>query len=147
MRPAQRGMGAVLAIIVLVVMAAFAAAIVRVSAVAQASNAQNLLSARAWQAARAGTEWGLYLAFKGNWSGCSQASQELDLRAATGFHVSVSCDSRSFNEGETAAGVPRVVHVYTIDAVACNGSSSCPDQLAAIKPNYIERHRQVHASD
>ena len=30
---------------------------------------------------RAGTEWGLYQAFKGGWSACSSASQTLDLVA------------------------------------------------------------------
>jgi len=58
----------------------------------------------------------------------------------------VSCDSRSFNEGESAPGTPRTVRIYTIDAVACS-STVCPDNSAATAPNYIERRWQVHASD
>ena len=142
----QRGFGAIAAIFVLVVLAALAAAIVRFGSVAQSSIAQNLLSSRALQAANAGTEWGLYQAFKGTWTTCSGASQTLDLTASTGFHVTVSCDSRSFNEGETAPSVPRVVRIYTIDAVACN-STSCPDNSAATGPTYIERRRQVQGSN
>ena len=146
MKNKQRGFGAIAAIFVLVVLAALAAAIVRFGSVAQASIAQNLLSARALQAANAGTEWGLYQALKGTWTTCSGASQTLDLTASTGFRVTVNCDSRSFNEGESAPAVPRVVRLYTIDAVACN-SASCPDNSAATGPTYIERRRQVQASN
>ena len=114
-RQGQRGLGAVAAIIVLVVLAALAAAVVRFGAVAQATNAQNVMSARASQAARAGTEWGLYQAFKGSWTTCTGASQTLDLTASTGFRVTVSCDSRSYYEGETAPG-------------AANRSGSCMNE-------------------
>jgi MSHA biogenesis protein MshP len=147
MKDAQRGFGAIMAIVVLVVLAALAAAIVRFGSVAQATTAQNLLSVRVSQAARAGTEWGLYQAFKGSWTACSGTSQTLDLTASTGFRVTVSCDSRTFNEGESTPGTPRVVRIYTVDAVACSSSTSCPDNSAATAPNYIERRRQVQASD
>ncbi|HEX7436727.1 MAG TPA: MSHA biogenesis protein MshP [Caldimonas sp.] len=142
----QRGFGVIAAIVVLVVLAVLAAAVVRFGSVAQATNAQNVRSARAIQAARAGTDWGLWQAFKGTWASCSGASQTLDLSASTGFHVTVSCDSRTFNEGESAPGTPRSVRIYTIDAVACS-SAACPDNAAATAPNYIERRWQVHASD
>ncbi len=143
---AERGFGAVMAIVVLVVLSALAAAVVRFGSVAQATNAQNILSARALHAARAGTDWGLYQAFKGTWTACAAASQTLDLTASTGFHVTVSCDSRTFNEGETAPGTPHGVRIYTIDAVACS-SAACPDNSAATAPNYIERRWQIQASD
>ena len=143
MKPSQRGFGAIMAIVVLVVLATLAAAVVRFGTVAQATSAQNLLSARVLQAAATGTQWGLYQAFKGSWASCAGASQTLDLTASSGFRVTVSCDSRSFNEGESAPGVPNVVRIYTIDAVACNGSTACPDDAAATGPNYIERRLQV----
>ena len=147
MKNVNRGFGAIMAIVVLVVLAALAAAVVRVGGVAQATSAQNLLSARVAQAAQAGTEWGLYQAFKGSWSTCSGASQTLDLRTSTGFRVTVSCDSRTFNEGESAPGTPNVVRIYTIDAVACSSSTSCPDNGAATGANYVERRRQVQGSN
>ena len=147
MNESQRGFGAIMAVVVLVILAALAAAIVRFGSVAQATAAQNLLSARVSQAARAGTEWGLYQAFKGSWTACSASSQTLDLTSSTGFRVTVTCDSRTFNEGETSPGTPRIVRIYTIDAVACNGSVSCPDNSAAAAPNYVERRRQVQASN
>ncbi|HEX7439480.1 MAG TPA: MSHA biogenesis protein MshP [Caldimonas sp.] len=142
----QRGFGVIAAIVVLVVLAVLAAAVVRFGSVAQATNAQNVRSARAIQAARAGTDWGLWQAFKGAWTSCSGASQTLDLSASTGFYVTVSCDSRTFNEGESAPGTPRVVRIYTLDAVACS-STACPDNSAATAPNYVERRWQVQASD
>jgi MSHA biogenesis protein MshP len=142
----QRGFGVIASIIVLVVLAALAAAIVRFGAVAQSTSAQAVLAARALQAARAGTEWGLYQAFKGSWTACSSASQTLDLATDLGFHVTVSCDSRSYNEGETAPGTARAVRLYTIDAVACN-ATTCPDNTRATTPGYVERRRQVQATD
>ena len=147
MKRAQHGLGAIAAIVVLVVLAALAAAVVRFGAVAQATTAQNLMAERASQAARAGTEWGLYQAFKGSWTTCSGASQTLDLTGSTGFRVTVSCDSRSYTEGETAPGVARSVRIYTLDAVACSGTGTCPDNAAAAGANYVERRRQVQASD
>ena len=142
----QRGLGVIAALVVLVILASLAAAIVRFGAVAQSTSAQAVLAARASQAARAGTEWGLYQAFKGSWTTCSGASQTLDLSADLGFRVTVSCDSRSFNEGETAPGTPRTVRMFTIDAVACN-STTCPDNTRATTAGYVERRRQVQATD
>lgn len=148
-RRGQRGFGAIAALFVLVILAALAAAIVRFGSVAQSSSAQEVLATRALRAARAGTEWGLYQAFKGSWTTCSSASQTLDLTSDTGFHVTVSCDSRSFNEGQSDVPTPGTVvtvRMYTIDAVACN-STTCPDNSRASTPGYIERRQQVHASN
>ena len=143
----QRGFGVIAAIVVLVILASLAAAIVRFGSGAQSTSAQATLGARASQAARAGTEWGLYQAFKGSWTTCSGASQTLDLTTDTGFKVTVSCDSRSYNEGESAPGTPRAVRSFTIDAVACNAPTSCPDNTRATTPGYVERRRQVQATD
>ncbi len=146
-RRRQAGFGAIAAIVVLVVLASLAAAVVRFGAVAQTTSAQAVLAARALQAARAGTEWGLYQAFKGSWTTCAGASQTLDLTTDTGFRVTVSCASSVFNEGETSPGVPRTVRLFTIDAVACNGASTCPDNTRATTQGYVERRRQVQAAD
>ena len=147
-RPA-RGLGAITVIVVLVGLAAMAAAIVRLGQQAQTSSAQALMATRASAAARSGTEWGLYQAFKGPWTACSGASQTLDMAADTaGLRVTVSCDSRLFNEGETSPGVPRTVRVFTIDAVACSSASAataCPDASRATSAGYVERRRQVQA--
>lgn len=145
----QAGFGAIAAIVVLVVLASLAAAVVRFGAVAQSTSAQAVLAARALQAARAGTEWGLYRALtaSGGWTTCVNASQTLDLTTDTGFRVTVTCTSSLFYEGETGPGVPRSVRLFKIDAVACNGTGTCPDNTRATTQGYVERRRQVQAAD
>lgn len=147
--PPARGLGAITVIVVLVGLAAMAAAIVRLGQQAQTRSTQDLMATRAAAAARSGIEWGLYQAFKGPWTSCSGASQTLDMAAdAAGMRVTVNCDSRLYNEGETSPGVPRTVRVFTIDAVACTSASAataCPDASRATGSGYVERRRQVQA--
>lgn len=144
----QRGFGAIAAIVILVILAGLSAALVSLGTAQHLTSAQDILSARAQQAARAGAEWGLYQAFKGSWTSCSAASQHLDLTADTGFHVTVSCDLRSYQEGETTPGNPKEVKVYTITAVACP-ATTCPSVDANVVPGpgYVERTRTVIAAD
>ncbi|MFM2053862.1 MAG: hypothetical protein RL456_1899 [Pseudomonadota bacterium] len=143
-----RGLGAIAAIVVLVVLAALAAAIVRLGVVAQAGTAREVLGARAWAAARAGSEWGLHQAFKGGWRACADETRTLDLGAAAdGLRVTVRCRSRTTREGLADDGSVRTLRLYTIDAVACNGATACPDDDRATRPGYIERRRQVQAAE
>ena len=148
-RPPARpglGMGAISVIVVLVGLATMAAAVVRLGQQGSSLSAQDMDSARASVAARTGVEWGLYQALKGSWTTCSNTSQTLD--AGSGMRITVSCDSRSFNEGEDSPGVPHALRVFTIDAVACrsgSASTACPDAAAAVLPGYVERRRQVLA--
>ena len=148
-RHPPRGMGAVAVVLVLVVLAAIAAAVVRMGNQSHSQTSQALQGARANAAARAGVEWGLYQAFRGSWTTCSNASQTLDLAAdGGGLRVTVSCDSQLYNEGESAPGTPATVRVFTIDAVACSSrsaSTACPDALAATTQGYVERRRVVQA--
>lgn len=140
----QHGLGTVAIIVVLVALAAMAAAIVRLGAAAQSTATRDLLGTRAMLTAGAGLEWGLYQAFKGGWTACDNNARTLDLGSETGMVVTVLCDSRLYNEGESAPGTPRQVRVFTIDATACN-AASCPDTAASARPGYVERRRQVHA--
>ena len=144
-RPAKqpRGLGAIAVIVVLVLLASMAAALLRLGQQAQSASTQDLLSVRAAVAARSGLEWGLYQAFKGTWTSCSNASQTID--GGGGLRVTVSCDSRTFKEGEDDAGNPRTVRVFTLDAVACTSATACPDAAAAVSSGYVERRRQVQA--
>ena len=144
---AQRGFGAIAAIVVLVMLAALAAAIVAVGSTQQLTSAQDVMSARAWQAARAGNEWGLYQALRGTWAECSNLSQPLDLTADTGFHVTVSCDSRLYNEGESVPGTPQAVRVFHIQAVACPAAACPATDVSVAGPGYIERTRVVIATN
>jgi len=155
----QGGFGAVAAIVVLVILAALAAAILSIGSSQQLTSAQDILSARAWQAARAGNEWGLYLTRNNmDWAGagtsCDTADRAatLNLVAATGFNVTVSCESWLYNEGEEenppGTFVARTVRIYRITAVACP-AAACPSVAGATvaSPGYVERTRVVLATD
>lgn len=138
----QRGFGVIAAIVILVILAGISAALVRMGTTQQLTSTQDILSARALQTARAGNEWGLYRALS---AGACAGPTTLDLRAETGFAVTVNCNAKTFNEGETSPGAAQVVTTYSIEAVACN-SASCPDAALAATPGYVERKRQVSAN-
>jgi MSHA biogenesis protein MshP len=148
----ERGFGSVMAVIILVVLASLAVAILKLGATQQSTSSQDLLSSRAWAAARAGNEWGLFEALSSTASAnsfqkCANVSQTLDLSATTGFWVTVNCQSWTYKEGESAVGTFAPVTVYVIQATACNSNSvtGCPDAAAATTSGYIERVRQVTA--
>ncbi|MDD5248837.1 MAG: hypothetical protein PHY45_07625 [Rhodocyclaceae bacterium] len=146
----QHGFGTIAAIVVLVILAALSAGIVSVGTTQQTSSAQDVMSARAWQAARAGNEWGLYQALKGIWTtACDAATQthQIDLTADTGFHVTVTCNSWLYNEGVDPSGAAITVRLYQIKAVACP-AATCPATGAAVaSPGYVERTRVVMATN
>lgn len=142
----QRGFGAIAAIVVLVILAVLAVAIVSVSTTQQITLAQDVMSAKAWQAARAGNEWGLYRALKGS-SCVGSLGTTLDLTADTGFHVTVYCDSWLYKEGESVPGTAQTVRIYRIRAVACP-ATTCPALGASVAgAGYIERTRVVIATE
>lgn len=147
----ELGFGAIAAIMILVILAALAAAIVSLGAAQQASSAQDLLSVRAWQAARAGNEWGLFRALSTTtpadaWKTCNGTTATLDLTADTGFYVTVTCNSWLYNEGETVPGTAKTVRVFRIVSIACpvNG---CTGTNNASGPGYVERTRSVLATN
>ena len=146
-RAPSQGLGAIAVIVVLVLLAAVAAAVVRFGQQGQTMVQQDVQAVRAGAAARAGVEWGLYQAFKGSWTACSGASQTLDLSADTGMRVAVACMSTAYYEGKDAAGADQQVRAFTIDAVACNSATACPDAAAAVRPGYVEVRRQVQATN
>jgi len=143
-RAPARGLGVIAALVVLVLLSTLAAAVVRLTWTQQTTLAQDIDSARAFQGAYAGTQWGMYQALRGSWTTCAGATQTLDLRSSMGVRVTVSCTSDVYNEGETTAGTgtPLTVRLYTITAVACNGAAAtCPDNASVTRPNYVERMR------
>lgn len=125
----QRGVGIVTAIFLLVVLASLGVAMVSVYTAQQASSALDVLGTRAYLAARAGAEWGIYRQRIDN---SCVASTTFALPAGTtlsGFSVTVSCSQL------TEHGINR----YRVIATACNqpGSSGCPN--ATDNPEYVAR--------
>lgn len=147
----QHGFGAIAAIVILVILAALAAAIVSLGTTQQMTSAQDVMSAKAWQAARSGNEWGLFRALSTStpadtWKTCSGLSETLDLSAQTGFHVTVFCDSWPYNEGEAVPGTAQTVRIYRIRAIACP-AASCTGTNDGSSLGYVERTRVVLATN
>lgn len=139
----QQGFGYIAAIVVVVVLAALGVAAARLSTTQQTGANQDLLSSRAWQAARAGTEWGMYRALRNQ--SCAAATT---INMGNGFNVTVRCVAAAFFEGEVenppGTYLPQGKTAFTITAVACN-SAACPDNARAADLEYTERSRQVTA--
>jgi MSHA biogenesis protein MshP len=160
----QGGFGMITAIVILVILAALAAAITSFGTAQHTTSAQDIMATKAWQAAKAGNEWGLYQAIKDqDWGAagtkCSSGSQNRTLDLTTdpdvGFTVQVCCVLSSYDEGQdsgTPPGTPPTTHTagfYTITAVACNaascGTSGCGTPASGASPHYVERIRVVLA--
>ena len=87
-----RGFAIVSAIFILVVLAALGAFIVNVSTSMHVGSALDVQGVRAYQAARAGIEWGLYRQRQTVPASCAAAASFTPAAATlTGFTVSVTC--------------------------------------------------------
>lgn len=151
----QRGSALIVAIFLLVALAALGAYIAGISSGQHIGSAQDVQGARAYQAARYGSEWGVYQVLRGACAGgdycasCRAATYDaphrLDLTGLAGplgpFTVSVYCGSgATYTEGD-AATPP--VRIYQIAAVACSQPNGgvCPNTTPAAVTGvgYIER--------
>jgi len=129
----QTGFALPTAIFLLVILALVAAAIISISVLQASSTSLNVLGARAYQAAKAGTEWGAYQSLRNN--SCASASTALTLGGTlAGYTVNVSCTRTTHTEGATT------VNADTITATACN-QTPCPNSAPA--SNYVERQITV----
>ena len=142
----QSGFAYIAAIVFLVVIAGIAVALLQLTTTQQATVNQALLGARAGLAARAGIEW----AFQDLGSRCKEAGSTANLGdfvSDAGFHVTVTCSYRVYQEGEqldaSGALASVVKHIYRIESVACNrnGPGACPDDASVTRPDYVERKR------
>lgn len=136
MRRDQHGLGAIAAIMILVILASLSAAIISFSTGQHMASAQDVLAARAWQVASAGTEGGLFRALR-----AATCDTETWVSAADpAFRVTVVCTPGIYNDGETVPGTARELHRFHIVATACNGAAAtCPDNAMVASPGYIER--------
>ena len=132
------GFAVVSAIFLLVVLSALAAFIVQISTQQQIGHAADVQGTRAYQAARAGAEWG---AFEHLRNGSCSASSSFALGGnLSGFTVTVQClpaGGLTTNDENGAALVLR-----RIVATACNQPAgvafgTCPNLAPGV--NYVER--------
>jgi len=101
-------------------------------------SAQDVQGARAYQAARAGAEWGLFQLLRAGQCGAGTDITFAGTELA-GFVASVVCE-RVASTDESGS----VVSVYEITSTACNvpNSGSCKD-VAAVGNDYVERQVRV----
>lgn len=137
----QRGFAYIAAVIFLVVIAGISVALLRLTENQQSTINGSLLGARASLAARAGIEW-IARQPDARCSAAGATTTLTDFRADSGFLVTVGCTVRAYNEGVAdAAGTAVTKHIYSIEAVACNGSGACPDAASVPRADYVERKR------
>ena len=143
----QYGFSLPAAIFLLVVLALMGAVIVSVTGLQQSSQQLDVLGVRAYQAARAGIEWGAYQVLDPNSTlpaatlpTCPAASTNLTGLAGTlsVFTVTVDC-SNTINAPTTEGN--RNVGAYQLISTACNqpdsGTGKCPN--SAPGTGYVER--------
>ncbi|MGH8806735.1 MAG: agglutinin biogenesis protein MshP [Noviherbaspirillum sp.] len=126
------------AIFLLVVLAGLGVAMVNISSTQHTSSALDVQGARAYHAARAGIEWGLYRQLIG--TACA-ATTSFALPAGTTlspFTVTVTC--------AVTAGPPAGVNLnrWLITSTACtqpDAGGNCPNPNPP--PNYVQRVLQV----
>jgi MSHA biogenesis protein MshP len=141
----QRGFSLVSAIFLLVVIAALGAFAVTISTTQQQSAALDVLGARAYQAARAGIEWGAYQIIQSGVAGSGfaaacQAGGAIPQPGAlpgtmAGFAVAVGCAATSHEEGARTLASGNPVWIYSLTSTATQG--------VVATPTYVERQISV----
>jgi MSHA biogenesis protein MshP len=121
-RTRQAGVGIVTAIFLLVVLAGLGVAMVSIYTSQQNSANLDLLGARAYQAARAGLEWGI---FRQTRNGACDAERSFKMPAGTSlsdFTVVVTC------RGQGGGALVR----HVISSTACNMPASSGNPCPAV---------------
>jgi MSHA biogenesis protein MshP len=142
----ETGFAAPLAVFVIILGAVLAGAIAMVSGTQQSGTALDILGTRAYQASRAGLEWGVHHVLRAGGLDCTGINDGDGAGNGTSFspgggladfRVTVRCTSSAHTEGTTA------VVMYALSAAACNlptagPPSVCPNPAPG-SPSYAER--------
>jgi len=144
-RRRSAGVGIVTAIFLLVVLAGLGVALVTIFGAQRQNALLDEQGARAYQAARAGIEWGLFQRLNPAGGGCASDSETGFMLPANsmlaGFAVRVSC-RRVEGPASTVSEVN--LERWRIRAVACappDAGNTCPDRSA--NPDYVRRIVEV----
>ncbi|OFZ68022.1 MAG: hypothetical protein A2Z01_02470 [Betaproteobacteria bacterium RBG_16_58_11] len=121
----QSGFALVTAIFILVVLAGLGAAMVSISTAQHTTVAMDIQSARAYQAARAGIEWGAYQTLKVA-NACSASPSTLTFAGTplASFTATVTCSSTTHSEGANT------VTLFVLTSNAIYGTPGTPDYVA-----------------
>jgi MSHA biogenesis protein MshP len=136
LRHFSSGFALVNAIFLLMLMAALAALVASFSTSQNAGSAMDVQGSQAYQAARAGIEWGVYQQLRGA-SCVATTSFTPPAPTLSTFRVTVTC--AKFPPGAASA-----LDVYQIESTACNlpdVSGNCPGTAGGA--HYVERQLRV----
>jgi MSHA biogenesis protein MshP len=145
-RPFGKGFSLVSAIFLIVVLAGLGVAIMFISSMQSQSTALDVQGVRAYQAARAGIEWGLYQRLRVSGGPCPGPNAPTNLAFPVGnslhpFTVTVTCDAIS------NFSAPTLPPAYRITAVACNmpdAQGRCVDEGAIVhNADFVRRVVEV----
>ncbi|MDD2832446.1 MAG: hypothetical protein PHD12_00370 [Methylotenera sp.] len=115
--PFARGFLLPAAIFLLVILAALGAYALNISSVQQATSTQDVQGSRAYQAAHAGIEWGIYQVLDPGTANLADCPAATSLNI-DGYNVLVNCNqSADFNE----QGTQRTIRVYELTSTASRG--------------------------
>lgn len=146
-RDNQAGFALPSAIFLIVVLAALGAIVVTVAGLQHTSSARDVIGTKAYQAARAGIEWGAYKVLQQGaalGAGVCPASTPIPMPAGTdltGLTVNVTCALTNADEGSRTAASGNPLEFYVITATACN-QPTCPNTTNP-GPAYVERQLQA----
>lgn len=107
-RPGQRGVSIIAAIFLLLLMAMLAAVIANMVSTSHVNLAADIGGARAYQAARAGAEWGIFQLDPNAQTAGLPACVD-GTPAVPGHTVEVSCTSNDYNEAGRSVRIYRIV--------------------------------------
>lgn len=119
-RPSQRGVSVIAAVFLLLLMAVLAAAITNIVSTAHLNQAADIGGTRAYQAARAGAEWGIFQLDPNAQAAALPACFAPATPAVPDHTVTVSCASTDYTE----AG--RNLRIYRITALAVANGARAP---------------------
>jgi MSHA biogenesis protein MshP len=131
-RNAVAGFALPTAIFLLVILAALGAFLLSVSTAQHTGAALDLQGERAYQAATAGAEWGLFQSLRN--ASCGNATLTFGGTGLQSFTTVVSCASTTTTE------LSRTVTIDRITATACN-QAPCPNPAPGM--SYVERQVSV----
>src|SRR5437868_3063168 len=149
-RRPQSGFSLIAAIFLLVVLALMGTLVVSITGMQSASGQLDLSGVRAYQAARAGTEWAAYKVLDPDnalnpascspvvMPSCPSSPSNLPTLGGTlsSFTVTVTC-----TQAADTTESNRNVRVFQIVATACNQGGSCPS--ASPTSGYVERRLEA----
>jgi MSHA biogenesis protein MshP len=138
------GVGLVTAIFLLVVLAGLGVAMVTVFTAQQNISSLDVQGARAYQAARAGIEWGLFQQMRNKRCTDSTTFPLPSNSVLNGFVVTVTCTYIHKVELEPISGPADALDRWVITALACNlqpAGGTC--QTPINNPDYVQRKIEV----